>query len=206
MQNCHTASGHASPRGLIPSRWRCGWLFLLLEGCETRCLCRAPRCWTRDGAQPSQRVSRVNPGTPRQQDKLIHRAWRVGCSSLCFSGSEILVADPSVSDSEHPRGATAPAEAKQTVKCPDLLGWSGAGGEGSHIALFTLAAHDILPTSLTDGSISARGMSSFASMKKAAAALTNPLCDRPDMSNSPLIEGKCTRSIPGTRAFAFQIS
>lgn len=100
-----------------------------------------------------------------------------------------------------------PAEAKQLSAPISSDGaWSGAGGEGSHIALFTLAAHDILPPSLMDGSISARGMSSFAATKKAAAPLINPLRSPPDLSNSPLTQGKSMRSVPATRAFAFQIS
>lgn len=62
-------------------------------------------------------------------------------------------------DDEHPLGSPAHGPAgglcwqKQAVKCPEL--WDGAvpGRVGSHIALFTLAAHDILPLFLMEDSI-----------------------------------------------------
>lgn len=83
------------------------------------------------------------------------------------------------------------------------------GSVCSHIGLFTLAAHDILPTFLMEDSIFAKRDELIClndQKKKAAVLLINPLCNHPDMHNLPVIRGKCMQGIQRTPAFAFQIS
>lgn len=96
---------------------------------------------------------------------------------------------------------------------PRAVRWSCAGRVGSHIVLFTLAAHDILPTFLMEGSIFFCKRDELICLnerkgekKKAAVLLINPLCNHPDMHNLPVIKGKCMHGIQCTRAFTFQIS
>lgn len=79
---------------------------------------------------------------------------------------------------------------------------------GSHIALFTLAAHDILPTFLTEDSIffSARGDELVCENgEKAAVLLISAVCRRPDVHGLSVLRGRCVRGTHCTRAFAFQI-
>lgn len=79
---------------------------------------------------------------------------------------------------------------------------------GSHIGLFTLAAHDILPTFLTEDSICffARGDELVRENEKKAAVLRiNAVRQRPDARSLAALRGKCMHGTQCTRAFAFQI-
>lgn len=149
-----------------------------------------------------------------QNDKLMRRVWNAVCLGLYFLGLKILTtnhisirwwASPRLSTSLSSKGVCAGRS--KMVKCTDLLDGAAPGRVRSHIGLFTLAAHDSLPTSLMEDSIFCKRDELIClNEKKAAVLLINPHCNHPDMHNLPVIKGKCTHSIQCTRAFAFQIS
>lgn len=142
-----------------------------------------------EGAHPFQHLripSALVPGW--QKDKLICRVW-----DAVFCGLK----DPL---HLHPCPARGSVQAGAELKRPSV-GWSC-----SHFALFTLAAHDIFPTFLTEDSIffPARGMISLAKGRESSGSAPWRSVPAPGVRGSRGW-GRCVRGTQRTRAFAFQI-